>query len=298
MAEPGTTREVNAGPRGLRVILVLGGGGIKGLAHVGAWRAVREAGIEVSEIIGTSIGGMIGAALAGGDDLDQLREKALDLKKPNLVTINRWAVLLNGIRQQSVFRGDVFADYVKSVIPVDSFAELSIPVSMNAVDLGTGETVWLGHGGDMNVSVSRAVTASCALPVFYPPVEVNGRLLIDGGVLNNLPIDYAASRGAELIIAVDVGSGGERDARQVVAQGMVAIHHRVTEIMGYPRKMEMLDNWSGPPLVYARPKIDKYSTFEFGQTDFFLEEGYRAVKEALANSSHLKSAAFESKRAG
>lgn len=265
-----------------KVVLVLGGGGIKGLAHVGAWRALQESGIAVSEIVGTSIGGLVGAALGGGDTIEDLRRKALDLKRPNLVTVNRWAILLNGIRQQSVFRGDVFANYVRSVVPVDSFDELSLPVSMNAVDLGTGEMVWLGAGGDRTVSISAAVTASCALPVFYPPVEINGRLLVDGGVLDNLPIEFAATRGADRIIAVDVGSGGARDQRAIVAQGMVGIHHRITEIMGYPRKIEQLKNWSGPPMIYARPRIDEFSTFEFGQTDFFLEEGYRATMEALA----------------
>jgi NTE family protein len=272
-----------------KVVLVLGGGGIKGLAHVGAWRAILESGIEIAEIVGTSIGGLVGAALGGGDTVEELRTKALALKRPNLVTVNRWAVLLNGIRQQSVFRGDVFADYVRSVLPVDSFGELSIPVTMNAVDLGTGELVWLGAGGDMDVSITTAVVASCALPVFYPPVEVNGRFLVDGGVLDNLPLEFAASRGADLIIAVDVGAGGTKDAGEIVGQGMVAIHHRITEIMGYPRKMERLEAWSGPPLIYSRPRIDEFSTFEFGQTDFFLEEGYRATKDAIERGPKRRS---------
>ncbi len=276
-----------------KVVLVLGGGGIKGLAHVGAWRAIREAGIEISEIVGTSIGGLVGAALSGGDSFDQLQEKAIALKRPNLVTVNRWAVLLNGIRQQSVFRGDVFGEYVKRVLPVDSFDALQIPLSMNAVDLGTGETVWLGHGGDSSVSISTAVAASCALPVFYPPVEVNGRLLVDGGVNDNLPIEFAATRGADRIIAIDVGAGGHRDGHEIAGQGIVAIHHRVVEIMGYPRKLERLEAWSGPPLIYVRPRIEEYSTFEFSKTEYFMEEGYRATKEALSSGAKPASKAAD-----
>ena len=267
-----------------KVVLVLGGGGVKGLAHVGAWRAIREAGIEISEIVGTSIGGLIGAGIAGGDTYESLREKALALKKAELVTVNRWAVLFNGIRQQSVFRGDVFAEYVRSILPVDSFAELSLPVSMNATDLGTGEMVWLGAGGDSSVRVSDAVVASCSLPVFYPPVKVGGRWLVDGGIGDNLPIDFAASRGADRIIAIDVGAGNTRDPEAIVSQGMVAIHHRATDMMGYPRKMARIASWNGPPLTYVRPRIAEYSTFEFGHTDFFLEEGYRATVEAMRNS--------------
>ncbi|MEO5511617.1 MAG: patatin-like phospholipase family protein [Longimicrobiales bacterium] len=268
--------------RGEKVVLVLGGGGIKGMAHIGACQAIREAGIEVSEIVGTSIGGLVGATLAGGDSVEVLHQKALELKRANLVTVNRWAVLLNGIRQQSLFRGDVFTSYVESVLPVDSFAELSMPVTMNAVDLATGETVWLGAGGDSSVSITTAVVASCALPVFYPPVELNGRFLVDGGVNDNLPIVFAAERGADRIIAIDVGAGIDNDAEKIVGQGMVAIHHRVVEIMGYPRKLQRLASWQGPPMIYVRPRIEGYSTFEFGRTDFFIEEGYRATKEALA----------------
>ncbi len=267
-----------------KVVVVLGGGGLKGLAHIGAWRALMEYGIEVSEIVGTSIGALVGAAVGGGATVEELESKALGLRKADLVTINRWAILLNGIRQQSVFRGDVYAEYVRSVLAVDSFAELSIPVTMNAVDLATGELVWLGSGGDEAVSIATAVTASCALPVFYPPVEVNGRWLVDGGIGDVLPIDFAASRGATHIIAVDVGAGAEREAGEIVTQGMVAIHHRVTEIMAYPRKMARLASWSGPPLTYVRPRIDGFSTFEFGRTDYFIEEGYRAMTEALAQS--------------
>jgi NTE family protein len=265
-----------------KVVLVLGGGGIKGMAHIGAWQAIREAGIEVTEVIGTSIGGLVGAALAGGDSVEVLRRKALELKRANLVTVNRWAVLLNGIRQESVFRGDVFTSYVESVVPADSFADLSIPVTMNAVDLATGETVWLGSAGNSEVTVTTAVVASCALPVFYPPVELNGRYLVDGGVNDNLPIRFAAERGATRIIAIDVGAGIGTNAKKIVGQGMVAIHHRVVEIMGYPRKQHILASWQGPPLIYVRPRIEGYSTFEFGRTEFFIEEGYRATKEALA----------------
>jgi NTE family protein len=160
---------------------------------------------------------------------------------------------------------------------------------MNAVDLGTGETVWLGAGGDDTVSVATAVLASCSLPLFYPPVELNGRYLVDGGVNDNLPIAFAAERGAARIIAIDVGAGGKQDAEKIVGQGMVAIHHRVSEIMAYPRKLERLASWDGPPLVYVRPRIEQFSTFEFGQTTYFLEEGYRATREALSRGPATRS---------
>lgn len=265
-----------------RVVLVLGGGGMKGLAHVGAWRAVLEAGIDVAEIVGTSIGALVGACIAGGAEQDRLTALARALQKTDIVTLNRWALLFNGIRQPSVFRDDVFRAYIESVLPVRTFGELRVPLSLNAVDLEDGREVWFGAAGRDDVALAEAVYASCALPVFYPPALIDGRYYIDGGVTDALPIRRAAKLGADRIIAIDVGAGGTCDAPATVLKGMVALHHRAMQIMGYERKRLQLESWTGPELVYVRPALDEYQTFDFGSTEYFLEEGYRAAREALA----------------
>ncbi|HSL72212.1 MAG TPA: patatin-like phospholipase family protein [Longimicrobiales bacterium] len=267
-----------------RVFVVFGGGGVKGMAHAGAWRAIEEAGLPVAELIGTSIGGLVAACLAGGYGWAKLYELSAALTKQDIVALNRWSLLLNGIRQPSVFQGEPLRTYIDSVLPVRDFSELELPVSMNAVDLETGETVWFGAAGRQDVSVIDAVYATCALPLFYPPAELDGAHLVDGGVRDGLPVQLAADRGATTIVAVDVGAGAVRDSGDTVAKGLVAIHHRVTEIMGYARKRELLDNWTGPRLIYVRPRLDEYSTFDFGQTGYFLEEGYRSTKDALVQA--------------
>ncbi|MFO7260784.1 MAG: patatin-like phospholipase family protein [bacterium] len=268
-----------------RTILVLGGGGVKGMAHIGAWKAVQEAGIEVSEIVGTSIGALVGACVAGGMGWDELAPLALRLKKSDIVRLNRWALLINGIRQPSVFHDHAFRDYIRSVLPVTDFSELALPLSMNAVDLETGKMEWFGAGGRTDVPLADAIYASCALPVFYPPAEIGGRHLVDGGVGDSLPVRRAAERGADLVIAVDVGAGEVKDALDTVSKGIVAIQHRVFDILSYARRRQQLETWDGPPLIYIRPRLDGYSTFDFGRTRYFLEEGYRAAREALADWS-------------
>src|SRR6185369_15080876 len=110
-----------------RVFAVFGGGGIKGMAHAGAWRAIQEAGIPVKELVGTSIGGLVAACLAGGHAWPKLYELASALKKQDIVTLNRWALLLNGIRQQSVFQAEALRNYIESVLPVQEFADLTLP---------------------------------------------------------------------------------------------------------------------------------------------------------------------------
>lgn len=264
-----------------RIVVVLGGGGVKGLAHVGAWRALSEADIEVSEIIGTSIGSLVGACIAGGAGPALLEDLARTLKRQDIVTLNRWAFLLNGISEASVFHAEAFRNYLNDVLPCSSFAELRIPFSTNAVHLETGRMEWFGTGGRTDVSLADAVYASCALPLFYPPAEIGEELYVDGGVGDPLPVLRAAERGADLIIAIDVSSGAVKDSQDVVSKGLVAIHHRVFDILSYARKRGILDAWNGPELVYVRPALDGMSTFDFERTGFFLEEGYRATAEAL-----------------
>jgi NTE family protein len=265
-----------------KIFVIFGGGGVKGMAHAGAWRAIEEAGLEPAELIGTSIGGLVAACLAGGMGWRRMYQHAAELKKQDIVGLNRWALLLNGIRQSSIFQGEPLREYIKSVLPAERFDQLPMPVSMNAVDLETGAEVWFGSAGRVDVPLVDACYATCALPVFYPPAEIGDQYYVDGGITDGLAVDLAASRGATLIIAIDVGAGAVRDSEDTIAKGLVAIHHRVTEIMGYARKRAKLENWSGPPLIYVRPRLDAFSTFDFGRTEFFLEEGYNATRDALS----------------
>jgi len=266
----------------VKTTLVLGGGGVKGMGHAGAWRAVEEAGIAIDEIIGTSIGALVGACVSAGSPWRTLYRQARSLTKPDIVALNRWALLLNGIRQPSVFQAEPLRSYITSILPASDYSELRIPMSMNAVDLETGRMVWFGAGGRTDVPLVDAIYASCALPLFYPPAAWNGSYFVDGGVLDGLPIQRAAERGADRIIAIDVGAGEVRDSEDTVSKGLVAIHHRTLEIAGWVRKRSLLENWSGPTLIYVRPDFEAYSTFDFGQTEYFLDEGYRATREALA----------------
>lgn len=264
-----------------KVVLVLGGGGVKGVAHVGAWKALLEAGVEVAEIVGTSIGALIGASIAGGTEVEALEDQARLLTKADIVDVNRWALLPVGIRQRSIFRGLALREYIKRVLPVEEWADLKIPLTMNAVDLESGFTVWFGAGGRMDVPLADAVYASSALPVFYPPAIIGGMHLVDGGVADGLPITKAADRGADRIIAIHASAGRKKDARDTIDKGMIAIQHRVMDIMAYARRTAVEDSWFGPPVIHVRPQVQDYSTFDFDSVDYFLEEGYRAMKSAL-----------------
>ena len=273
---PGKGRGLDA-----RVWVILGGGAAKGLAHVGAWRAIQEAGIPVAGIIGTSTGAIVGAAVAGGRTIEEMEEHSRRFRRRDVMRVNRRVVWINGIRSPSVFRGDTLRRYIRDLLPTEHWHELTIPLMVNAVDLASGETVWFGQGSDEDLALVDAVHASAALPVLFPPAEVGGRILVDGGVVDMLPLPKAAEMGATRIIAIDVGASGGADARVVVDGGLVSVHQRIFSIMASRRRGEAVRSWSGVPLTYVRPDFEDAHGFDFENRHFFLEEGYRATREAL-----------------
>ena len=262
--------------------VVMGGGAAKGLAHVGAWKAIQEAGISVAGIIGTSTGAMMGAAVAAGQTVEEMEERSERLRRRDIMRVNRRAVWVNGIRSQSVFRGDILRQFIEDLLPTDDWRELTIPLMVNAVDLASGEMVWFGHGGDQDVGLVDSVHASAALPVLFPPVEMGERMLVDGGVLDMLPIERASEMGATRIIAIDVGAGPQVDARVVVDGGLIAVHQRVFSLMAGHKKRESVQSWTGVPLTHVSPVFADTDGFDFKKRRFFIEEGYRATSEALA----------------
>ena len=266
---------------GGRIWAVLGGGGLKGLAHVGAWQALDEAGVRVSGIVGTSIGALIGACVAGGMGWRDLVPLAFALRKEDIVRINRRAVLINGIRQESLFYGDPLREYIERVLPVKRWEDLEVPLQVNAVDLESGHTHWFGTDADTDVPLVDAVYASTALPVFYPPARIGERVYVDGGAEFSLPLHRAAELGASGVVGVDVGQGRQSHPHELIAQGMLAIHQRVFAIMSWRKRADMVSHWTGPPLLFVRPRLDGYQTFDFDHVQYFLEEGYRAARAAL-----------------
>jgi len=266
---------------GPRPWLVLGGGGLKGLGHVGAWHALEEAAFRPAGILGTSIGGLVGACLAAGMGWEELAPEALGLKKADILRVNRRALWVNGIRSESVFLGEPLRETIRRILPVRRWDELPVPFQVNAVDLATGETVWFGPGARTDLPLEEAIYASCALPVLYPPSRTQDAILVDGGTLDALPLDRAVEVGATGIVAVDVGAGATADAAATLVGGLATIHQRVFSIMSGTRRREQLGRWSGLPLLLIRPELDGYGTFDFQHTPYFLEEGYRATRGAL-----------------
>jgi NTE family protein len=269
-----------------RTVLILGGGGMKGVAHIGVWKALDEAGVRVDAVIGTSIGALMACAIAGGHGWREMAKVARALTKDDIVSINRRAVLFGGVREEAVFDGDHYRAWINRNLPLKAFGDAHIPVRVNSVSLVTGTTRWFGTGIDEEISPADAIYASCAIPIYFPPHRYQGDVLVDGGVLDVLPVRHAAQWATERIIAVDVGAEITPPAEGYFERGMIAIHDRVlTMNLEQQRRHAAERPWDGPPLLVIRPRIGHLGGWDFDRTQFFLEEGYSAAREALRSEA-------------
>lgn len=267
-----------------RITLVLGGGGVRGIAHVGVLRAIQELDLEVGRVVGTSIGGMVGAAFAAGTTWQELAERVGSFTKEDIVEVNRWALLINGIRQSSVFRDLRLRNYIEQIVPVDDWAELRVPLAVNAVDLKTGRMIWFGVDGRTDIPLRDAIYASSALPLYYPPARFDNGYMVDGGILDPLPINRAAELSSDPVVAVELEADETADPEAVLEKGLVGMHHRVLNIIRAAIRRTELEDWSGPPLHPIRPPLSGYSTWDFEHNALFMEAGYRAALEVLAEA--------------
>jgi len=181
-----------------KVGLALGGGGVRGVAHVGILKVLQANAIPVNMIAGTSIGGIVAAPFAAGIPADTIAEEVLRLgRMSTLVRLIDWAPSRRGLIQgQNIYK--YLAEHLGGDL---TFEELQIPLALTAVDMNNGAEVVLDSG-----PVIDAIRATMAVPGIIAPVEADGRKLVDGGILNNVPADLARKMGADVLIAVDVSA--------------------------------------------------------------------------------------------
>lgn len=263
-----------------KIALVLGGGGLKGFAHIGVLQALEEKGIIPSVFAGTSIGSLICAARASGMHIEEMAERARSLRRKDLFRLNRIAMVLEGRRAASIYQGAALRDLCASVVPDVKFDELSTPLLVNTVDLQRGSPVVWGLPGLRDVSVLDAVYASCALPGFFPPGEIGGRTCVDGGVIDNLPASVA-SQGMDAVIAVDTGSSSLITKKDIARHGFPAIYMRAATTMMHALQLGPLERWEGPPMILIRPRVSHIGWFSFSHADELMDAGYKAAMEAL-----------------
>jgi NTE family protein len=165
-------------------------------------------------------------------------------------------------------------------VPHGTFRGLQLPLLVNTVDLEDATQVLWGLPGLQDVSVAEAVYASCALPGFFPPGVLGGRVCADGGVIDNVPV-VPASHGVDAVIAIDVGSTNIARARRIREKGFAAIYMRAAQVMMKSLQHQQLAGWQGPPLLLVRPAVWHFNWFTFANVDRMIQLGYEAAHDAL-----------------
>lgn len=243
-----------------RVGLALGGGFARGVAHIGVLRVLEQEGIRVHCIAGTSVGGLIATAYASGAPLDAIAHRACTTTFRDFA---RWQLSRYGLASN-----DRLERYLYEFCGKRRIEELKIPLAIPATDLLTGEPVNFTSG-----ETGRALRASCAYPGLFEPVEVEGRVLVDGFVSAPVPIDAARELGAEVLIAVYLGVGKVKEKPRHVAE----ILWRSFSIM----QNNSLCNLPERCDVLIQPDVTPFAWDDFSRGNELAAAGEAATREAL-----------------
>ncbi len=260
--------------------LVLSGGGLKGLAHIGVFRALAERGLEPAVVVGCSMGSMIAAAWAAGMPIDEMEDRALAVRREDVFRVAHVDMALKRMLSPAVYRREPLDHLIHSLVGYRTFRQLKRRLVVNTADLETGQQVLWGLPGLEDAPVADAVFASCSLPGLFPPRAVLGRVCVDGAVVENLPVRAGLAALQAPVIAVDVSGPGSR-RRGVERTGFASIYSRGLEIVMQSLISATLRDWTAVPLVLVRPHMERLSMFVFNRTPWLIAEGYRATHEAL-----------------
>jgi NTE family protein len=263
-----------------RFTLVLGGGGMKGLAHIGVIQALTERGLVPTRIVGSSVGALVGAAWSVGRSVAELRDIAVNLRRRDVFAVAHADMAFKRMRSPALFRREPLDALLQGLVGDVTFQELQQPLVVNTVDINSGMQVFWGLEGLDEVPVKDAVFASCALPGYLPPREIRGRFYVDGATVDNLPVGTARVLGADLILAVDV-SASNVFREDVQEEGFAAVFARATEIAMQSLLELRLRDWGPPPIYYMHPRVAHISPFSFEHLRELVEEGYRATVAAF-----------------
>lgn len=180
------------------VSLVLGSGGARGLAHIGVIRCLEDNGYDIRYISGSSIGALIGGIYAAGK-LTEYTDWVLELNKTDVVRLLDWSFSFG-----SIFKGERIIEVLKSLVGDCDIESLSIGYTAVATDLNSEREIWFNNG-----PLFDAIRASIAVPLVFKPVQTEGMLLVDGGLINPIPIAPVLNEKSKHIIAVDLNAGSE-----------------------------------------------------------------------------------------
>ncbi|MDT8414914.1 MAG: patatin-like phospholipase family protein [Flavobacteriaceae bacterium] len=277
-------------PRDIKVGLVLSGGGAKGFAHIGALKVIEDAGIRIDYIGGTSMGAIVGALYASGYSANELDSifRAIDFNtliqdglprsaktfyekedaERYLLTLpfNKFKISFPSAisKGQNVY--NLLFRLTNHVSEIDDFSKLPIPFFCMATDIETGESVVLESG-----FLPEAIAASGAFPSLFEPVTINGRMFVDGGVVNNYPLDELKARGADVVIGIDVQD------RLLTQDELKSATDILLQISNLQTGNSMKDKVRRTD-IYIKPNIEAFNVVSFAEGEAIINNGILAAE--------------------
>ncbi len=297
----------------MKKAIALGGGGAKGYAHLGVLKALKELDIHFDIVTGTSIGSFVGAVYAGGG-IEKLEEISL---KINIADLPR--ILTPAFSKHGLLSGNYINQLLKKVITQEKIEELPIKYAAVSVDINKGETVRFTEG-----NLGMAIRASIAIPGLFTPVIDGDRFLVDGGVMEPVPVNSARKLGADFVVAVDLISKFKTFSEEAGTKGILDDMPFKTEIdhLGnYIKKLgetlylfekdkklfndktvvdivqrisvisqsRMIENQVqlGNPEIVITPDVTEIGVLDFHKSKEGIEAGYKATKEKFPEIKKL-----------
>jgi NTE family protein len=244
-----------------KTALVLSGGSARGIAHLGVVKVLKREGLRFDVVVGTSIGSLVGAAYALDIPLDQVEAVSLKTGAMDLLDIT--------ISRMGLTEGNRLENIIKQVVQNKSFQDVKMPLAITAVDVETGEELYFTEG-----DLIKTIKASCSLPGIFKPVELNGRLLIDGGMRQHMPADIAKRLGADFIVGVDVGFCIKKGR----INSMLGVIMQSIQMMG-----EELSRYQSEKVdILITPKLeDDIDQMAFNKAAAIIKKGEEATEEAM-----------------
>lgn len=257
-----------------KTALVLCGGGSRGAAEAGYYQALREAGVSIDFIVGTSVGAVNGAYIAAGCAPEEIRRLWIDLLKWKPFRFN-WKVLWQLHRAESLLDPSGFKRMLEQTLPARRFEDLKVPLTVVAADLQRAEPVYLEKG-----DLVQALMASTALPFYLPPINLDGHQIVDGGVLNNFPLDVAVEKGAGRLFVMLCNC---QDDMRKPARGFLDSQSRACDISNRQKLAWDLRNLKDKAeiILLAPCLINAGNIMDFSRTERILDEAYLYAKTAL-----------------
>lgn len=249
-----------------KIGLALGGGGAKGLAHVGVIKALLNAGIKIDYIAGTSMGALVGGFYAATKDIKALEELSLGIKKSDIFPISEIIRRKDG----SLFRGESIAKIFDHRLTDLKIEDCKIPFAAIATDVKNGDEVKLKSG-----NLADAIRASIAIPIIFSPAEIDGRFLMDGGFSNPIPANIVKEMGADVVIAVDVSSRWITAPDEILnTHDIYSLFSNVLSVIEYQIAKSVLKDAD----IVLRPPVLTYDWMAFDKSAEIIKTGQRELE--------------------